>query len=74
MSRTRAKQEIDPAMVGAHLAKHGIVLIGGGPDEAPMAYKDIAQVMASQRDRVEVIGSFMPKVVRMCGDGSPAED
>ena len=74
MSRTEAKRTIDPAMVGKHLAEHGVELIGGGLDEAPMAYKNIAAVMASQQDLVEVIGSFTPKVVRMCGDGSPAED
>jgi tRNA-splicing ligase RtcB (3'-phosphate/5'-hydroxy nucleic acid ligase) len=30
--------------------------------------------MASQRELVEVLGSFTPKIVRMCGDGSAAED
>ena len=60
--------------VKQHLAKHGIDLIGGGLDEAPTAYKDIATVMNSQRELVEIIGSFTPKVVRMCGDGSAAED
>lgn len=74
MSRTRAKETLDPGAVKQHLAKHGITLIGGGLDEAPMAYKDITIVMGSQRDLVEVIGSFTPKVVRMCGDGSAAED
>jgi tRNA-splicing ligase RtcB len=43
-------------------------LIGSGLDEAPMAYKDIHQVMEFQKDLVEVLGSFMPKIVRMCGD------
>jgi tRNA-splicing ligase RtcB len=33
-----------------------------------MAYKNIHQVMASQKDLVEVLVSFMPKIVRMCGD------
>lgn len=74
MSRTKAKENIDPKNVKQHLEKHGIELIGGGLDEAPMAYKDIATVMASQRELVEVIGSFTPKIVRMCGDGSAAED
>jgi len=74
MSRTRAKEMIDPAQVKQHLQQHGIDLIGGGLDEAPMAYKDIATVMNSQRELVEIIGSFTPKVVRMCGDGSAAED
>lgn len=74
MSRTKAKETIDPKSVKQHLEEHGIDLIGGGLDEAPMAYKDIATVMKSQRELVEVIGSFTPKVVRMCGDGSAAED
>ena len=50
-----------------NLAEHGIELIGGGLDEAPMAYKDIHTVMASQRELVDVIGSFTPKIVRMDG-------
>lgn len=74
MSRTMAKRTIDPAKVERHLQRHGITLIGGGLDEAPMAYKDIGTVMASQKDLVEVVGSFTPKIVRMCGDGTPAED
>lgn len=74
MSRTRAKETLDPGRVRQHLEQHGITLIGGGLDEAPMAYKDIATVMDSQQELVEVIGSFTPKIVRMCGDGSAAED
>lgn len=74
MSRTRAKETLDPANVRRYLEQHGIELIGGGLDEAPMAYKDIATVMSSQRELIEVIGSFTPKIVRMCGDGSAAED
>jgi tRNA-splicing ligase RtcB len=50
------------------LKQAGVELIGSGLDEAPMAYKDIHQVMAYQKDLVEVLGSFMPKIVRMCGD------
>ena len=67
MSRTRAKAELGEADVRKHLAAHGIELIGGGLDEAPMAYKDIHTVMASQRELVEVLGSFTPKIVRMDG-------
>lgn len=74
MSRTKAKETISPSVVKKHLEQHGIDLIGGGLDEAPMAYKDIGTVMASQRELVEVLGSFTPKIVRMCGDGSAAED
>jgi tRNA-splicing ligase RtcB len=68
MSRTKAKQTILPGQVNKILKQAGVELIGSGLDEAPMAYKDIHQVMESQKDLVEVLGSFMPKIVRMCGD------
>lgn len=74
MSRTKAKETISPSVVKKHLEHHGIELIGGGIDEAPMAYKDINTVMASQRELIDIIGTFTPKIVRMCGDGSAAED
>ncbi|HMJ69729.1 MAG TPA: RtcB family protein [Cyclobacteriaceae bacterium] len=68
MSRTKAKETILPGNVNKFLKDAGVELIGSGLDEAPMAYKDIHQVMKSQKELVEVLGSFMPKIVRMCGD------
>ncbi|HYG20101.1 MAG TPA: RtcB family protein [Ohtaekwangia sp.] len=68
MSRTKAKQTILPRHVNKFLKQAGVELIGAGLDEAPMAYKDIHQVMNYQKELVEVLGSFMPRVVRMCGD------
>jgi tRNA-splicing ligase RtcB len=68
MSRTKAKQTILPGQVKKFLKQAGVELIGSGLDEAPMAYKDIHQVMEYQKDLVEVLGTFMPKIVRMCGD------
>jgi tRNA-splicing ligase RtcB (3'-phosphate/5'-hydroxy nucleic acid ligase) len=68
MSRTRAKETISPVSVHDFLKQAGVELIGSGLDEAPMAYKNIHQVMESQKDLVEVLGTFMPKIVRMCGD------
>ena len=47
------------------LQKNEVTLIGGGIDEAPMAYKDIKKVMANQQELVEVLGTFTPKIVRM---------
>ena len=52
------------------LKDHGVTLIGAGLDEAPMAYKDIDQVMASQQELVDVVAKFTPKMVRMADDGS----
>lgn len=68
MSRTQAKKSLDPKLVATHLKEAGVELIGSGLDEAPMAYKDINIVMGAQHDLVEMIGTFLPKVVRMCGD------
>lgn len=68
MSRTKAIQTISPGSVNELLKQAGVELIGSGLDEAPMAYKDIHQVMESQKELVEVLGSFMPRIVRMCGD------
>lgn len=68
MSRTQAKKTLNPALVAEHLQKSGVELMGSGIDEAPMAYKDIKLVMEAQKDLVEIVGSFMPKIVRMCGD------
>lgn len=48
-----------------YLDKKGVELIGGDLDEAPFAYKDIHQVMESQKDLVEILGEFHPKIVRM---------
>ncbi|NBP71441.1 MAG: RtcB family protein, partial [Cytophagia bacterium] len=68
MSRTKAIQTISPVSMNDVLKQAGVELIGSGLDESPMAYKDIHQVMESQKELVEVLGSFMPKIVRMCGD------
>lgn len=68
MSRKKAKANLDAKTVSDYLAKAGVTLIGSDLDEAPMAYKNIHQVMAAQQDLVDIVGSFMPKIVRMCGD------
>ena len=74
MSRSAAKQSITNKMIQRELEENGVELIGGGLDEAPMAYKDIRAVMSYQDELVEVLGTFFPKIVRMCGDETPAED
>jgi tRNA-splicing ligase RtcB len=74
MSRSAAKQSITSKMVKQELEKNNVDLIGGGVDESPMAYKNILKVMHYQSDLVEVLGTFIPKIVRMCGDETPAED
>ncbi|MGH1387064.1 RtcB family protein [Kordia sp.] len=65
LSRRKAKQTITQSDIKKQLKEHGVTLIGGGIDEAPMAYKNIHQVMSNQTELVEVVGSFTPKIVRM---------
>jgi tRNA-splicing ligase RtcB len=65
LSRSRAKANLNEQMLKRELSKHNVTLFGGGLDEAPQAYKDIHQVMAAQQDLVEVLGTFLPKIVRM---------
>ncbi len=64
-SRTKARNSFTEHELKKVLKSHGVELIGGGLDEAPMAYKDIQKVMDFQKDLVEVIGTFSPKIVRM---------
>jgi tRNA-splicing ligase RtcB (3'-phosphate/5'-hydroxy nucleic acid ligase) len=68
MSRTQAKQKLSKNEVSRVLKAAGVEVIGSGLDEAPMAYKDINQVMGYQKDLVDILGTFSPKIVRMCGD------
>jgi tRNA-splicing ligase RtcB (3'-phosphate/5'-hydroxy nucleic acid ligase) len=70
MSRTQAIKSITKDEMRTILKDHGVSLIGAGLDEAPMAYKDINLVMASQSELVAVLGKFIPKIVRMADDGS----
>ena len=70
MSRTQAIKTITKTEMQSILNDHGVTLIGAGLDEAPMAYKDINQVMASQQELVDVVAKFTPKMVRMADDGS----
>ena len=64
-SRRKCKETFTKSEIKKQLEAHEVTLIGGGIDEAPMAYKSIEKVMANQQELVEVIGTFSPKIVRM---------
>jgi len=70
MSRTRASGSITKELLEETLEKFGVKLMGGFVDEAPQAYKDIEVVMNAQRQLVDVIAKFTPKIVRMDGSGT----
>jgi len=64
-SRRKCKEQFTKSEIKKQLQANDVTLIGGGIDEAPMAYKDIEKVMANQKELVEVVGTFTPKIVRM---------
>jgi tRNA-splicing ligase RtcB (3'-phosphate/5'-hydroxy nucleic acid ligase) len=74
MSRRKANDMFRFSQVRKELAGQGIDVLSAGSDEVPGVYKDIRQVMAAQQDLVEIVAQFDPKIVKMCGDGSRAED
>ncbi len=74
MSRTAAKEKYRWAHIKPLLEKAGVNLLSAGIDECPLAYKNIDEVMAQQRDLVDVIARFDPKIVRMADAGEKPED
>lgn len=74
MSRTKAKATYNFQEIRKQLEKKGVHVISAGADEVPFVYKNIEQVMADQKDLVEVVARFDPRIVKMCGDGSRPED
>jgi len=74
MSRTQAKKTLNWHAARQQLEEAGVELISAGLDEVPGVYKDIHSVMAAQRDLVEILARFDPKVVKMAPPGERPED
>src|SRR5882724_8899869 len=74
MSRKAANAKFNWKEVNRFLKQQGVTLISAGLDEVPMAYKNIRDVMAAQKDLVTVLGEFMPKLVKMAPSGERPED
>jgi tRNA-splicing ligase RtcB len=74
MSRTAALSKYSWNAIRKQLEQQGVRVLSAGADEVPYVYKNIDDVMREQRDLVETIARFDPKIVKMCGDGSKAED
>jgi tRNA-splicing ligase RtcB len=68
MSRLKAKESTTVSAMKKLLQSEKVTLIGGSPEEAPMAYKNIEAVMKSQGTLVATEGKFYPKIVRMAKD------
>jgi tRNA-splicing ligase RtcB len=74
MSRTKARSQFRWNAIKPMLRERGVTLISAGIDENPMVYKDIHRVMALQRDLVETLARFDPRLVKMAPEGEKAED
>jgi tRNA-splicing ligase RtcB (3'-phosphate/5'-hydroxy nucleic acid ligase) len=65
MSRSKAKNSITVSDFKKITKNAGITLLGATPEEAPMAYKNIEEIMVAQQNLVAIEGKFIPKIVRM---------
>lgn len=82
MSRTQARGKtkgwgpkariISPGLVSQEMMEswireRGVILRGGGLDEAPQAYRRLPDVLAAQGDTIEVLHTLRPVIVVMAG-------
>lgn len=55
-------------MVNDWLGPKGVILRGGGLDEAPHAYRRLPDVLEAQGDTVKVLHTLRPLIVVMAGE------
>lgn len=58
---------ISPEMMQNVVREKGVILRGGGLDEAPQVYRRLADVLAAQRGTIEVVHTLRPLIVVMAG-------
>jgi hypothetical protein len=58
---------VDWPAVQGRLREQGIVLVGGGADEAPEVYKRLPEVLAAHGDSIRVKHTLRPLGVAMAG-------
>ncbi len=61
--------QITPAMMQSWVREKGVILRGGGPDEAPQVYRRLPEVLAAQGRTIEVLHTLRPLIVVMAGEG-----
>jgi tRNA-splicing ligase RtcB len=65
--RVLTEGRITPTMMRTWITEKGVVLRGGGVDEAPQAYRRLSDVLAAQAGTIEVVHVLRPLVVVMAG-------
>jgi tRNA-splicing ligase RtcB len=63
LSRGAVSQE----MMHAWVREKGVVLRGGGTDESPHVYRRLPDVLAAQKDTIDVLHTLRPLIVVMAG-------
>jgi tRNA-splicing ligase RtcB len=74
MSRTATRNSCTWSETRKFLRERDVVLISAGLDEVPIGYKNIEKVMAAQKDLVDIVARFDPKLVKMAPGGERPED
>jgi len=74
MSRTQAKKTFNWKQASPYLKEKDVILLSAGIDEVPFVYKDIHEIMEAQKDLVDIIAQFIPKIVKMAPSGERPED
>jgi tRNA-splicing ligase RtcB (3'-phosphate/5'-hydroxy nucleic acid ligase) len=72
LMKTWVEEQLKPGVVDwpavqARLREQGIVLLGGGADEAPEVYKRLPEVLAAHGDTIRVKHTLRPLGVAMAG-------
>jgi tRNA-splicing ligase RtcB (3'-phosphate/5'-hydroxy nucleic acid ligase) len=66
--RRKTSGKISPEMMQGWLEEKGVILRGGGLDEAPQAYRRLPEVLEAQGKTIEILHTLRPLIVVMAGE------
>jgi tRNA-splicing ligase RtcB len=67
--RVLSPGRVTPEMMQSWIQEKGVILRGGGLDEAPHVYRRLPEVLAAQGSTIEVLHTLRPLIVVMAGAG-----
>jgi tRNA-splicing ligase RtcB len=62
-----APGQVSQEMLDSWIKERGVILRGGGLDEAPQVYRRLPDVLAKQGDTIQVLHTLAPLIVVMAG-------
>lgn len=65
--RNEAKRRFSRVQMDAWLRERGVMLHGADPDESPMAYRRLPDVLAHHEGTVRIVHTLRPFAVAMAG-------